>query len=139
MIDRLPTRMNLTRKGVNIQDNLYPLCLKVEETIQHLLITCEVAQKVWDYCDIWLGVSFVRHNDVVHHFGNCYIIGLGRKGNMMWKGMWVAIVYEIWKQRNRIVFYNGRVDVQEIFTLAQLNAWTWAKFKWHRMDKSYSD
>jgi len=37
------------------------------------------------------------------------------------------------------VFKNSRVDAQEIFTLAQLNAWTWARFKWHGMDKSYSD
>jgi len=31
---------------------------------------------------------------------------------MMWKGMWVAMIYEIWKQRNRIIFKNGKVDAQ---------------------------
>jgi len=50
-------------------------------------------------------VSSVRHNDVVHHFRNFYAIGLGMKGNLMWKGMWAAIVYEIWKHKlcSRIV------------------------------------
>ena len=43
MIDRLPTRVNLIRRGVNIQNNSCPLCSKVEETVEHLFIGCEVA------------------------------------------------------------------------------------------------
>jgi len=37
---------------------------------------------------MWLSI---RHNDVVHHFRNFYVIGLGRKGNLLWKEMWTAI------------------------------------------------
>ena len=38
--------------------------------------------------------------------------------------MWVAIVFEIWRHRNKIVFNKGVVDDVEIFTLAQLKAWS---------------
>jgi len=110
MIDRLPTRVNLIRRGVNIHNNFCPLCSKAEETMQHLFIGCKVAQKVWDNCDNWLDMSSVRHNDVVSHFRNFYAIGLGRKGNQVWKEVWVAIVNEIWTHRNEIVFQEGRVD-----------------------------
>jgi len=71
--------MNLIRRGVNIQDNQCPLCSKEEETIQHVIKDYEVAQKVWGYCDNWLGVSSIRHNDVVHHFMSFYVIGLAGK------------------------------------------------------------
>jgi len=36
----------------------------------------------------------------------------------------LARVREIWKNRNKVVFCNGRVDEVEIFVLAQLTAWS---------------
>jgi len=45
-LDRLPARVNLERRGVNIESNLCPLCAKEEETLQHLFIRCEVSQSV---------------------------------------------------------------------------------------------
>jgi len=95
MLNRLPTRMSLLRKDVSVQNNLCPLCQKVEETIQHLLIGCEVVQKIWDNYDRRLGFSSVRHDDIVNHYENFYVIGLSKKANMIWKGMWGAIVSEV--------------------------------------------
>jgi len=46
--------------------------------------------------------------------------------------MWVAIVWKNWMHRNRIVFNSGIVNGMEIFTLAQLKAWSWNKFRWKR-------
>jgi len=43
--------------------------------------------------------------------------------------MLVAIVNEIWKHRNKIVFQEGRVDAVEIFTVTQFSVWSWVKFK----------
>jgi len=48
---------------------------------------------------------------------------------MVWLGVWIAIVWEIWIQRNKVVFNNDVVNAVEIFTLAQLKGWLWAKFK----------
>jgi len=36
--------------------------------------------------------------------------------------MWLAIMWEIWRHRNKIVFNNGVVDHVEIITLVQLKA-----------------
>ena len=56
-------------------------------------------------------------------------VGCNLKGNVTWKGMWVAIVWEIWHHRNKVVFKNGIVDSEEIFYLAQIKGWSWAKFR----------
>jgi len=37
------------------------------------------------------------------------------------------------------VFRQEKVDVEEIFTLAQLNAWAWMKYKIGKVNFSYSD
>jgi len=66
-LDRLSSRVNLERRGVNIQSNLCPLWWKEEETIQHLFIRCDVSQSVWDKCDRWLGVISVRNENIINH------------------------------------------------------------------------
>jgi len=94
------------------------------ETLQHLLITCEVAQRLWIKCDSRVGITSVRSNVIVNHLCNFTIIGTSNKDNGVWKGMWLALAKEIWNHRNRIVFNNGQVDEIEIFATTQLHAGT---------------
>jgi len=68
MLEKLPTRSNLARRGAIISSNLCPLCKKVEETTQHVFINCEITQKVWDNCDKWIRISSIRHQTVINHF-----------------------------------------------------------------------
>jgi len=53
--------------------------------------------------------------------------------------MWLAIVWEIWKHRNKIVFSNGVVDDVEIFAMTQVNAWQWTKTGRQKVHFSFSD
>lgn len=58
MQDRLPTRVNLLRRKVilNTADACCPLCVQEEETLDHLIITCSIAVKVWEKCYKWLNM-----------------------------------------------------------------------------------
>jgi len=35
---------------------------------------------------------------------------MSNKAIHVWKGMWLMLALEIWKHKNRIVFYNGQLD-----------------------------
>ena len=135
MLDRLPSRVNLETRGVIMSCNLCPLCRKEMETLQHLLITCEVAQRLWIKCDSWAGITSARNN--VIHFCNFTIIGMSNKANGVWKGMWLSLAKEIWNYRIKIIFNSGQVDEIEIFATTQLHAWTWAKFNGSRFQSSF--
>jgi len=54
-LDRLPTRINLARMGVQLANLLCPLCQKDVESTDHLFNTCFVAQLVRDHCAGGLG------------------------------------------------------------------------------------
>ena len=59
--------------------------------------------------------------------------------NSVLGSMWIDVVREIWNHRNKIIF-NGRVvDHFEIFSLAQLNVWSWVTYKVLAAHFSYSD
>jgi len=103
--------------------------MKAEENAQYVLISYDIAQKVWDNWYIWLGISSARPLNIMDHFQSFYFSSISKITNSVWRGMWLAIVSEIWRHRNKIVFNNWVVDGVEIFTLTQLKAWSWNKFR----------
>jgi len=121
LLDRLLSRANLERTSVGVGCNLCLLCNKEVETIQHLFITCKVAQHLWIKCDNWLGITSVTSNDVKCHFCGFSINKVSTKVNKVSKGMWLTLVKEIWTHRNRVISNNGKVDEVKIFVLAQMH------------------
>ena len=63
-LNKLPSRVNLEKRGVIVSYNLCPICSLEVETMQHILITCEVSQRLWIKCDNWVGLTSVRNNDI---------------------------------------------------------------------------
>jgi len=60
LIGRIPTRENLSRRGVIMNTILYAMCESEEETCQHTFIECAAAQRVWSLCLRWIGIVFVQ-------------------------------------------------------------------------------
>jgi len=56
------------------------------ETTHHLFINYEISQKLWIKCDIWIGIIFVRPNDIEKHFLSFYINGMSNKATYVWRG-----------------------------------------------------
>jgi len=50
LLDRLPSRLNLSRRGINITNLFYLLCQLCQEPVQHLFLECEVVFLVWNTC-----------------------------------------------------------------------------------------
>jgi len=39
--------------------------------------------------------------------------------NDVWGAIWIVVVSEIWKHRNKVIFKGGVIDVSEIFALVR--------------------
>jgi len=86
-----------------------------------------------------MGVSSENYNVLNHHFEQFPGICSNQEGNRLWKGLWVSVVRCIWKHKNRIIFNQAKLDVEEIFTLAQVESWVWMKHKERKVTFSFSD
>jgi len=53
LIDRVPTRANLSRRDVQLTTTQYPMCNLHAESTQYLFLNCLVTSKVWASCDRW--------------------------------------------------------------------------------------
>jgi len=73
------------------------------------------------------------------HFDQFHLFHVNQKQNLVWKGVWIAMVWSLWVHKNKVVFEQGKVDVEEVFHLAQLKSWVWMKSKLSHISFSLSD
>jgi len=139
LLDRLPTRECLSRRGVTMESTLCVLCQSKVESCQHLFLECDVVVRVWDLCYRWIGILFVQHNPLKNHFESFTLTQVSNKQDMVWKGIWAAIVRSVWEHRNSVAFKQGVVDAEEMFQQAQLKSWLWMKYRVHRFNYSFVD
>jgi len=71
----------------------------------------------------------VHHVKARVNFQHFHLFDLNSRQNLAWRGMWLAIIGEIWNHRNEVIFKHKKVDPIEIFSYAQVVAWVWMKHK----------
>ncbi|KAH1238893.1 hypothetical protein GmHk_08G023471 [Glycine max] len=123
--DRLPTRVNLNRRQIQVGELTCPFCGGEEESAGHLFLQCGKIISVWWESLSWVGLSGVFPNHPRQHFIQ-HIHGMveGVRSSK-WKRWWLALTWSIWQQRNNIIFSNGSFDANRILDNAVFLLWTW--------------
>jgi len=55
LLDRISTKINLTKNGVLLSNTVYELCSEDEETTSQILFNCKIARTIWSKCTYWWG------------------------------------------------------------------------------------
>ncbi|KAL4557747.1 hypothetical protein LXL04_035935 [Taraxacum kok-saghyz] len=66
---RLPCRVNLVMRGVDVDSVLCPMCQEEEESVSHLLVGCITAWQVWHSGALWIQMAipqFESRSDMVN-------------------------------------------------------------------------
>ena len=100
MLKRVPTKVNLRRRRVLLNNYGCALCREQEESVSHLFFDRKVASKVWNMCNNWVRILNVHYNQPYESFLHFHVLELNHKGNDIWKGVWVAVMWSIWIHRN---------------------------------------
>jgi len=110
--NKITTKVNLERRGVQVESNLCCLCRVSGESTSHLFFDCRVAWLARNLCYAWLGVSLVNPFSLESHFEQF--------SNLIFGNVWITLVSEIWMHRNNCLFNRGVVDYSEVFSLAHV-------------------
>jgi hypothetical protein len=124
---RIPTRQNLVARHVipDGEDNSCVLCGEGIETELHLFLYCEIALLVWMEIFYWLQVPFSLPHNLFSVF-NCLLGVSNRK--LEKKGLTTigcAVVWNIWRRRNKILFDEGGGNVEELVEAIKVSSWKW--------------
>lgn len=125
--DRLPTKTNLRKRQIELDDFLCPFCIAMEETTGHLFFHCSKILPVW-----WESLSWAnrvgafpihpRHHFLQHIHGGSEEFKANR-----WNWWWLALTWTIWRHRNNIVFSRDAFNPNKVFDYAVFLLWTWLR------------
>lgn len=113
--NKIPTRMNLLIKGVEMGETCCPICQSQGESSDHLFAGCNLIIPLWSRIAVWWQVDLP---DVLTVYSLFNWVD-GARLTALAKQMFDAVVkisfWFIWGYRNRLIFGTDRVKRDEIF------------------------
>ncbi|XP_071700411.1 uncharacterized protein [Rutidosis leptorrhynchoides] len=115
---RLPVRIELDKRGIDLNSVRCSLCDDDLESVDHSLIFCKNAMDVWDRVFAWWDLGSMTNlsiNELLRGHGPSSPTSFGSK---LWQAVeWVS-AYLIWRNRNEKVFrdkcWNPHMALNEI-------------------------
>ncbi|XP_071718232.1 uncharacterized protein [Rutidosis leptorrhynchoides] len=121
----LPVRLELDKRGVDLNSVSCPLCDDDLESVEHAILFCKHAMEVWDrvfkWCDMG-NLSYFTISEIFSNNGSTSMSGLGKK---IWLALLWISAYYIWKNRNSLVFKGKRCIALVVFNEIQLISFEW--------------
>ncbi|XP_068461617.1 uncharacterized protein [Phaseolus vulgaris] len=93
--NKVASKVNLERRGIQIESNLYNLCRLSEESTNHLFFGCRIAWLIWNLCYDWLGINSVDLIVPGSHFEYFKILDAPNSVNLIVGNILIALVSEI--------------------------------------------
>lgn len=110
LLGRTLTMDNIRRRELIIV-NACPMCLAVEESIDHFLLNCLITHYLWRSTLWWFHISTPIPNSLSSLF-EFWRLGVGfRRRRIVWNVSFLAVIWSIWKQRNLWCFEGISSDV----------------------------
>ncbi|KAH1203108.1 putative ribonuclease H protein [Glycine max] len=127
----LPTKDNLIKRQIHINNDLCPFCHSQPESASHLFFSCAKVLPLW-----WDFFSWVKEDRVIHcrpidNFLQHHPLAGSKGSNRRWKMSWIAVTYTIWKFRNELIFHNQPFDIPKLADSSLFLMWTWLR-GWER-------
>ncbi|XP_022024308.1 uncharacterized protein LOC110924624 [Helianthus annuus] len=128
-LDRLPTKVALTRRNIHVENIMCAWCDSKEESVGHLLTRCTISARVWDGISKWCCIPEVYAfgvKDLVDLHEHCG--GSANKKTML-PGITIIVCWCLWRARNEKVLSNKDTKVVDIVAEVKSLSFLWYKHK----------
>ena len=125
--DRLPTKENLIRRQVVIENDLCTFCQSQVECASHLFFTYKKVMPTWWEFNSWVKEDRVMHCRPGDNFSQHFSLAGLRDSNRKWKIWWIAATISIWNLRNDMIFKNQPFVIPKLVDNAIFLTWSWLR------------
>ncbi|KAJ9567575.1 hypothetical protein OSB04_003541 [Centaurea solstitialis] len=136
---RMPTKVNLCRRGVVLLSLSCPLCGEADETKDHIFIQCSVTKRILaDFCK-WWGIDCFAFQNVYHLLMSGFSLNLKGRKQKAYMGAVYTCLWTIWKFGNQ-KFFPGAYRDKDVLVGSQIQAYSffWIKHRSNRCFHAYS-
>ncbi|GJV74764.1 RNA-directed DNA polymerase, eukaryota [Tanacetum coccineum] len=102
--DRLPTRWNLSRKGIDVDSLNYPTCDFGIETINHSMWFCSLATVVWHRVFVWLDISSPSTSNLQDIYIWLDDLHISSARKTVLETICGGVLWSLWNFRNELIF-----------------------------------
>ncbi|GJZ47453.1 RNA-directed DNA polymerase, eukaryota, reverse transcriptase zinc-binding domain protein [Tanacetum coccineum] len=103
-LDILPTRLNISKRGMDIESILCPLCEKNVESSSHIFFTCPISREIFCKVLLWWEIDVVMISSYDDWLELLLSIRLYSKHNELFEGVCYVLWWYIWNFRNKSIF-----------------------------------
>ena len=103
------------------------LCGCEEENANHILLHCTLVKTLWEIALVIFGVQWVFPESVIEVLLSWRGSFVGKKRKNTWNSIPLCIFWTVWKERNRLAFRGGSLDIQKFKNFFVCNLWSWAR------------
>nr|GEY82250.1 RNA-directed DNA polymerase, eukaryota, reverse transcriptase zinc-binding domain protein [Tanacetum cinerariifolium] len=128
-LDCLPTRINISCKGIEINFILCPNCGKAAESTSHIFFGCSMVRELYRKITFWWDCSFVELSSFEEWVE--WISNLRMQANLkrLLKGVCYIMWWFVWSFRNKTLFGLGCPLKMALFDDIVTRLFNWCRFR----------
>ncbi|XP_076961008.1 uncharacterized protein LOC143637516 [Bidens hawaiensis] len=139
VLGRLPTLDALVRRKLPVSSTLCPICGEVEESIEHVFVSCGIAQTMWSVISLWCklpAIFLFSFQDVVnpHKFS-----AFPKEKAKVFQAVCLIATWCLWKRRNALVHSGTLIHVTSLVEEIKIMGFLWIKNRGKKGDLSWED
>ncbi|GJT09379.1 RNA-directed DNA polymerase, eukaryota [Tanacetum coccineum] len=108
-MDRLPTRVNLHRRGVQVSPISCPICCEALENLDHLLFCCDLAKDIARSICNWWGLVWNPVDSYRSWLSWFNLVQLQSSSKQVLEGVFYTSWWSIWSYRNHLLFSDSNL------------------------------
>ncbi|GJZ76970.1 RNA-directed DNA polymerase, eukaryota, reverse transcriptase zinc-binding domain protein [Tanacetum coccineum] len=121
-LDILPTRLNISKRGMDIESILCPLCEKNVESSSHIFFTCPISREIFRKVLLWWEIDVVMVSSYDEWLEWLLSIRLHSKHKELFEGVCYVLWWYIWNFRNKSIFGSACPSKALIFEETESNS-----------------
>lgn len=126
-LNKLPSKVALSRRGLQIDSMVCVFCNEQEETLDHLLTGCIGTNGLWNAIEDWCRLPPL----IVFSAKDLILLSNHIKGSSVRKILIQSVImvacWVIWKSRNNMVFNGSKVNIERMLKEIKTLGFLWIK------------
>nr|GEZ41557.1 RNA-directed DNA polymerase, eukaryota [Tanacetum cinerariifolium] len=103
-LNGLPTRLNISRRGIDIESILYLMCGKAVESTSHIFFTCQISKEILRMISRWWDIDYMEISYYEEWLDWILNIRLSVKSKKLFEGVCYVLWWHVWSFRNKTIF-----------------------------------
>ncbi|GJW97306.1 RNA-directed DNA polymerase, eukaryota, reverse transcriptase zinc-binding domain protein [Tanacetum coccineum] len=128
-MDALPTRLNISRRGMDIQSLSCPICDCGVESSSHLFFQCNLVRQVVRKISSWWNIDYVDVNSYEEWLIWLISLRLTAKLKVVLEEVFYVLWWSIWSFCNKLLFESKNPSKAVIFDNVVSCSYYWCKFR----------